>query len=627
MKNNPIGHFSSLTRKLIIGIVAFSALITFVTTGFQLYGNYQRDVIDIESRFQQIEHVHLDGIVRQVWIADEKDIMHEIQVIIKLPDISHIQIVEPDGNRIEVGVVQSEKVLEKTFPLTYTYRDNLVPLGELRVQATLKEIYQKLYDQVWVILVSNAVKTFLVSGFIILFVHLLLHRHLHRIAEHAHELSVESLSEKIELDRKKSNLANEDELDYLVNSINRMQDNIHRSVKEIRDKDNTIHLLLDTTASAIFGIDHAGKCTFANRACFSSLGYESEKDLLGVEMHEKINALNEEGAALELDKRIFVKTINSQKPIHRNDEIFWKANGGAMNVECWCYPMFKEAEFTGAVVSFVDITRRRKVEKELEEYKLHLEELVDKRTKKLKMVNTELESFCYSVSHDLRSPLRAINGFSQILVQDMDVMKEEDRLDYLDRIASAADNMGLLIESLLELSRITRQKKLKLEFVNVSKLAKDILEKLIHADGLDNVNYSIEENLICKGDENLVVIVLNNLLENAIKYSAKKATIEINVGQKKINDTTVFFVTDNGAGFEQEYVNKIFEPFQRLHQEKDYSGMGIGLATVRRIVDRHGGSIWAEGVADSGATFYFTFENKEILEQGDNSDIKLLSQA
>jgi len=228
----------------------------------------------------------------------------------------------------------------------------------------------------------------------------------------------------------------------------------------------------------------------------------------------------------------------------------------------------------------------------------------------LQAVNTEIEAFSYSVSHDLRAPLRSIDGFSQALLEDYQNLLDETGQNYLQRIRLATQKMGQLIDDLLNLSRLTRSE-MHLEPVNLSLLAGEISAELRQNNAERQVEFVIQPGLIVQVDPHLLQLLLVNLLHNAWKFTSKQQKARIEVGRiqptnNQINKIPVYFVRDNGVGFDMNYVNKLFKPFQRLHSTNEFPGNGIGLATVQRIINRHGGRIWAEGNLDRGATFYFT---------------------
>lgn len=220
--------------------------------------------------------------------------------------------------------------------------------------------------------------------------------------------------------------------------------------------------------------------------------------------------------------------------------------------------------------------------------------------------NVELESFSYSVSHDLRAPLRSIDGFSQALVEDAGPLLDEESRRHLERIRGAARRMGLLIDDLLTLSKVTRAE-MKRERVDVTEIATQIAAELARLAPTRAVAVTVAPELTATGDAQLVRLALQNLIENAWKFTSRRSQASIEVGPTKDGDgAPAFYVRDNGAGYDPNFATKLFGPFQRLHPASDFPGSGIGLATVKRIVHRHGGHVWAEGKIDTGACFYFT---------------------
>jgi len=223
----------------------------------------------------------------------------------------------------------------------------------------------------------------------------------------------------------------------------------------------------------------------------------------------------------------------------------------------------------------------------------------------LERKNSELEAFSYSVSHDLRAPLRSIDGFSQLLLQDNADQLDPQSQDYLRRVRESAQRMGELIDDLLSLSRVGRAG-LRRESVDLTSIARAVFDELQKKDPERRVNLRVAERLLAQADNGLMRVLFDNLLGNAWKFTAKVSEPRIEVGTDQQQGGTIFFVRDNGAGFDMNYAENLFRPFQRLHNEAEFAGTGIGLATVHRVVDRHGGRIWASGAVDKGATFYFT---------------------
>ena len=261
----------------------------------------------------------------------------------------------------------------------------------------------------------------------------------------------------------------------------------------------------------------------------------------------------------------------------------------------------------GTVVIVTDITERVKAEQEVLQLNQELAQRVEERTAELRAVNKELEAFAYSVSHDLRAPLRSIDGFSQAVLEDYANSVDDTGKDYLKRIRSGATNMSKLIDDVLSLSRVTRADMERID-VNLSKLGEEAVLDLREAEPNRKVKTIINAQMSAHCDKRLMRIVLQNLLGNAWKFTRLTDDAMIELGVQHTDGEMVYFVRDNGVGFDKEQNEKLFKPFQRLHKADEFEGSGIGLATVQRVIDRHGGRIWAESQMDKGTTFYFTLK-------------------
>lgn len=234
----------------------------------------------------------------------------------------------------------------------------------------------------------------------------------------------------------------------------------------------------------------------------------------------------------------------------------------------------------------------------------NLEDQINVKIAQYDAANKELNDFIYSVSHDLRAPLRRIDGFSQELINEYMDQLDETGAHYLKRVRQGAQDMGNLIDDLLKLSRISRRE-VEIETVDISKLAKSVYDELLELEKGREINISIEENLFTEADEGLLKVVLMNLFSNALKFTSKQNQTVIEFGSVTKEGEEFFFIRDNGVGFDPAYSDKLFKAFDRLHSQKDFKGSGIGLATVKRIVNLHSGKIFAESTPNKGATFYF----------------------
>jgi len=248
-----------------------------------------------------------------------------------------------------------------------------------------------------------------------------------------------------------------------------------------------------------------------------------------------------------------------------------------------------------------DISLQKSAEHKIQE----LNEILSKKNTELQNYNQELEAFSYSISHDLRAPLRGIDGFSQALLEDYQSDLPQEANNYLVRIRSSAQRMGLLIDDLLRLSKITRTD-LTREAVDITAITNEIVDALQQREPKTQLTYEIQNDLNLFADKQLVYIALENLIDNAWKFTQKTSQAIIKVGRLTGDNQNVFYVQDNGVGFDTKYADKLFGAFQRLHDQNEFPGTGIGLAIVKRVILKHGGTIWAESILGYGATFYFT---------------------
>ncbi|MDE2480782.1 MAG: PAS domain-containing protein [bacterium] len=352
--------------------------------------------------------------------------------------------------------------------------------------------------------------------------------------------------------------------------------------------------VLESIRDAFVAVDRELRVTYVN-ARMASFWSESPLDMIGRPLAHFTDQFADDG----ISHRHFREALEGDRAVT------FELNFTERWLEVRLYP------FSDGVAAYVrDITRRKTEQQRIVALNLDLERRVAERTKQLELANKELESFSYSVSHDLRAPLRAIDGFSQALVEDYRERLDDQGRNYLERVRKAAQRMADLIDALLGLSKVARAH-ISMQPLDLSAIAADVAGDLRDGEPEREVEIEIEAGLEAHGESGLIHAVFANLMGNAWKFTRKSPHPLIRVGRLPSGE---FFVADNGAGFDMAYSNKLFGAFQRLHAADEYEGTGIGLATVARIVHRHGGAIRADGAPGAGATFYFTLPGSRTEE-------------
>jgi PAS domain S-box-containing protein len=355
--------------------------------------------------------------------------------------------------------------------------------------------------------------------------------------------------------------------------------------------------LLEASLDPLVTIAPDGKITDVNTAAENITGYP-RAELIGTDFSDYFTDPDRARAGYQRafregsvrDYELEIKCQHQKTtPVLYNAAVYRDESGNAVGV-------FAAAR---------DITELKRAEEEIRKLNRDLEIRVSERTAELENSNKELEAFAYSVSHDLRTPLRSIEGFSLALLDDYAGRLDDTGKGYLNRVRNATIRMGQLIDDLLKLSRVTRSE-MNRERVELSDIVKSIAERLTQNNPDRKAQFIITDSLTAYGDERLLTVVLDNLLSNAWKFSEKTSPSVIEFGVTRKDGNSTYFVRDNGAGFDMAYAGKLFSPFQRLHKIEEFPGTGIGLATVRRIINRHGGKVWIESEVDKGTTVYFT---------------------
>ncbi|MBZ0181922.1 MAG: response regulator [Melioribacteraceae bacterium] len=344
-----------------------------------------------------------------------------------------------------------------------------------------------------------------------------------------------------------------------------------------------------------------GKILEFNNAFTSMLMYDDDDELKS----KNINDLTPAKWHDE-EKRIFENQVFGSGYSETYEKEMIKKDGSIFPVELRTYLIVNEKnEKEGMWAIIKDITERKKIELMTQKLNEELEQRVKERTSQLKILNQELEAFSYSVSHDLRTPLRIISGYSKILFEEYANELSDDAKTLLEGITKNTNNMSCLIDDLLEFSKLNR-KEVALTEINFEKIFKEVFYEIPNSAIKDKVKINISKLPVVKGDKALLKQVAANFISNAVKFSSKVENPEINVSANIENGMAVFCIKDNGVGFDMNYSGKLFGVFQRLHKQNEYEGTGVGLAIVKRIINRHGGKVWAESELNNGSSFYFS---------------------
>jgi PAS domain S-box-containing protein len=779
---------SILARKFIFYILLFSSIITLIGTSIQLYLDYNKDKNSIQSTLTQVETTHLQSIVNSLWVYDQEQINVQLQEILSLPDIQYIAISLDGEEGISVGTRKSTQIISQEYPLIYSFRNQDVSLGSLQIEATLDNAFQRLRSRVFVILLTQGIKTFLVSFFIFFIFYLLVGRYLRTMADFARRIDLETIDTSLQLDLSKR--GQPDELDQVVSSLNYMQARIRNDISKREQAEEVLrqyeHIvssstdmlalldkrftylaanesyfeafkftseqLIGKTVITVFGEEffntvikpYAVRClggkevSYQDWFDFPKHGqrymdityypyFSEDKKIIGFvvcgrnfterkqvaddlqasnqqlkisERHLRVKNnlseifllisddkmyhevlkivlkemesefgvfgyIDEEGALVipsmtthirdkcdVQEKKIvfprdqwgcgsWPRAINEMKPNFTNEPSslipeghihFTKHISLPITYQGQVIGLFqvanKTTDYTEVDVKFLETIgaavapilnarlqrdllgkKRNLAEKEIRKLNNELEQRVAVRTAQLQESNKELEAFSYSVSHDLRAPLRAIGGFSQMLVDDYADKLDADGQHRLDVVRDSAEQMGELIDGLLALSRLGRTE-MRHGNINMENLVKEVFEKLQDAEPT-SAKLIVKALPAAHCDRLLLHTVFTNLLSNAVKFAKPGRATTIEVAGSVEENEIVCSVKDNGVGFDMKYVDKIFQVFQRLHRAEEFEGTGIGLALVQRIIHRSGGRVWAEGEVDKGATLYFTLPRQE----------------
>jgi len=587
-----------------LSIVLFSTLLTLLITMVQLYRDYNTDINRIETQLQQIEDVHLRSLSALLWTSDANEIKTLAEGIMQLSDMQYLEVRDKEKTWVVIGKLQGDEVLAREYPVTYQYKDKKINIGTLTVVASLSGVYERLFDKVITILVSNGIKTFLVAIFIFFIFHYLVTRHIVNIAMYAKAFNINN-QQPLMLDRKQNS---NDELDDLVEAFNDMQSGLKKSIDQLNESTARYRSLVEYSNAIPWELDIA---TFR----FTYVGHQAEK-ILGYPVQDWYEE-NFWADHLHADDVEFVQNYCQQKTEQcQNHEFEYRIHAADGSVK-WIRDDVIVVQENGVPVRLqgfmFDVTDSKTAEETLLHAHDKLEEKVAKRTKALLHAKDDAEhankiksEFLSRMSHELRTPMNAILGFGQLLQNDK---LEPDHKESIDEIMRAGKHLLYLIDDVLDLSVI--------ETGNISLSFQDfklqdwlneclmLVRPMAMARGIAiNVNLGASADEYLRMDRERLKEVLVNLLTNAIKYNHDEGSVsldcEIRAGQKlRIR------VVDSGPGLTEVQQQALFEPFNRLGAESsDTQGTGIGLTIARRLMELMKGTIGVQSSPGGGSIFW-----------------------
>jgi len=614
-------------RTFALWILAFSSVVTLVSTVLQLSLEFKRDVVGIERLLDQVRNSYSGSLADSLWVISKENIQLQLDGILRLPDMQYIEVRSDTGQIMAIaGKQKNKKILQREIPLYHKHREKPVLVGKLVAIATLEGAYQRLKDKVIVILLTQGVKTFLVSLFILYLFQFLIGRHLNKIATHSETLDTEPNHKILTLDRKEKNSTTNDELDQLVNALNNMYlrlttayRNIQLSEEQVRYSETLLRQAqaLTTTGSwryyvprdeivwsdetyQIFDISNGSHITYDD---FINIVHPDDKLMVNSAWQASLN-----GAPYHLQHRIIIK--GETRWVEERGEFEFDIQGNLYSV-------------TG---STQDITEQKVTTEELENYRNHLEELVNIRTKELEKAKVVAESasqvksaFLANMSHEIRTPLNAITGLTQLL-QRSDVTPQQ--AEHLNNIDTAGQHLLDIINTVLDLSKIEAGK-LTLEKTqfNVSEILdtiKAIITDRVQAKNLKLIiENKLSQNLYILGDATRIKQALLNYIGNAVKFT-KTGSITLRIKIENESDKKIilrFEVADTGIGIDHDTAERLFAAFEQADNSttRQYGGTGLGLAITKKLAQLMGGNAGVSSTPGIGSTFWFTaqFEKSE----------------
>ncbi|HEB78907.1 MAG TPA: bacteriohemerythrin [Rhodospirillales bacterium] len=612
---------SPLSRRLIIYIVLCSSVITLFLTAIQLYRDYQADVQAIDASFEQIRKVHLKTIAMTAWASDKEKLQALLDGISNLQDIEFVSV-DSGEDVISIGRITSDNIISWSSALTYPYRGRLLEIGVLKVVANLDAVYSRIINRAVVILISNAIKTILVAGFMLLIFHLIVTRHLMHIADFVSNISLGQSFEPLKLNRRSADGRKEDELEKVVNSINdaatrviRYFSRAQKAEKAQRQSEESLRTTLNSIGDAVIATDISGNIILMNPIAEALTGYKLE-EAVGEHLDQIFHIVN-----AKTRKPAFspVDTVLAKGKIVglANHTTLIAKDGAEYQIADSASPIRDNANnITGVVLVFRDVTEDYAIREDLHNA------LVD-----AERANEAKSEFLASMSHELRTPMNAVLGYAQMLQLDPKNPLSSAQNMHVENILLGGSHLLELINEVLDLARIEADHvSLSLEKVNANKVAADCVDlstPLGKQRGIKIIDqFSSGPLAHLRTDRIRLIQVLINLLSNAVKFNKDGGTVTVD-GRKTGDGFLRISVTDTGIGIAKEDFVGVFQMFHRLGADPMIAreGTGIGLTVTKLLVERMAGRVGFESEEGVGSTFWIELplnSNKKVLIWADN---------
>jgi PAS domain S-box-containing protein len=597
---------NGIARKLIVALVLFSSLITAVITAIELYGDYRRDLDQIDRSMEFIGKSYLPSLIDSVWVADREQVQTQLDGLLRLPDVEYIGIGVDGQTRWASGKAISQRKVTAEVPLVREHRGQTLTIGTLQVVASIDRVLARIWDQLLLTLVSNAIKTLLVAGFMLVVFQFLVTRHLSKIAAFVRGIDPTApRGEQVQLDRPANGRWRPDILDAVTSSINWLSRSLSDAIGDLRRSDERLRALTRETTAFIYELDRDGRITFANRTYPGLAREQVEGTLLIGWFPPDLQPRIAQAVARAFDEGV------PQRLEYSIADPKDQAHAYVATIS----PIRREGVLASAALTALDISERKAAEQAIVQLNATLEERVRERTAELRLAMERAENasrakseFLSRMSHELRTPMNAILGFAQIIELSGPSPKQ---LHWAGEIRRAGDHLLQMIEDLLDLARIDIGKMaIRIEPLDLTPIVAEsvaMVRPMITARGLR----LLQE---CPGDGSQVLAdrlrlrqVLVNLLSNAVKYNREHG--EITIRCERRGERVRLSVADTGVGIPAEKLARLFQPFERLGAEHGkVEGTGIGLALSKQLADLMGAELGADTTLGVGSVFWIDLQ-------------------